>query len=253
MFPLKDNLRYLGRPTVTTLIIVINCLFFIIEQALLNAGPTSADIVNKFGVFSPLRFTEAFANAEPLSMLLTTCSIFTAMFLHDGIMHILGNMIFLSCFGRAVEAHLGKRQYICFYLVAGVAAAAGQYLTDPWCPSPLLGASGAIAGVLSAYLMLFPKARIAGVSVQLGILYAPAWSYLLSWLGIQVFSQIFESSDQGGVAYMAHIGGFAFGVMVGIFARWLTPVNGLRYADGSPTKPRFSGRGRIAKRLVKQA
>ncbi len=241
MIPFKDNLRCLCRPTVTMLLIIINCLFFIVEEALLNSGAEGANLVQNFGAFTPLHFTTAFASADPLAMLLSTSTLFSAMFLHGGIAHLLGNMVFLNCFGRAVEARLGKKQYICFYLLAGLAASAGQYLVNPWSPIPNLGASGAIAGVLSAYLMFFPKARIAGISLQMGVLYAPVWSYLLSWIGIQVVSQIFESPhSSGGVAYMAHIGGFAFGVTIGLFAMWLPPVHDVRYADGTTTKPRLS-------------
>ena len=241
MIPFKDNLRCITRPTATAVLIMINCVFFIIEEALLHFGQPYPALVQAFGMFTPANFTQAFSNAEALAMLVTTCSVFTSMFLHSGIMHILGNMVFLNCFGRAVEARLGKKQYVAFYLLAGLAALAGQYLTNPWSPIPFVGASGAIAGVLSAYMIFFPKAKIAGLSLELGILYAPAWSYLLSWVGIQVVSTVFEPAHHGGgVAYMAHIGGFAFGVMAGIFAMFLPAANDVRYADGSRTRKRLT-------------
>jgi membrane associated rhomboid family serine protease len=241
MIPLKDNLRCIIRPTVTTLIIMINCVFFIIEEALLHFGPPYPAYVQVFGMFTSVNFTNAFSNAEPMSMLVTTCTLFTSMFLHSGYMHIFGNMVFLNCFGRAVEARLGKKQYLAFYLLAGLAASAGQYLSNPWSHIPGLGASGAIAGVLSAYMIFFPKAKIAGVSLQMGIIHARAWSFLLSWVALQVFSVVFEPAQHGGgVAYMAHIGGFVFGVMVGVFAMCLAPVGDVRYADGSRTKKRFT-------------
>ena len=231
MIPFKDNLRFIARPTVTALIIVLNVVFFIIEQALMQSGREFAQLVQDYGMFTPANFTHAFSSADPLAMLLATCTMFTAMFLHGGYMHIFGNMVFLNCFGRAVEARLGKRQYVAFYLLAGLAATAGQYLMNPLSEVPNLGASGAIAGVLSAYLMFFPRAKIAGISMQIGIVYAPAWSYLIGWVGMQVVSVLFESPHGGGgVAYMAHIGGFVFGILAGIVARFLIPVGDVSYA-----------------------
>ena len=241
MIPLKDNLRCITRPTVTTLIIMINCVFFIIEEALLHFGQPYPAFVQAFGMFTPARFTDAFQSADPLAMLLMTCSVFTAMFLHSGIMHIFGNMVFLNCFGRAVEARLGKKQYITIYLLSGLAAMVGQYLANPWSPIPNVGASGAIAGILSAYLVFFPKARIGGVSVEMGLIYAPAWSYLISWVAIQIVSLIFEPAHRGGgVAYMAHIGGFVFGAIAGLFALCLKVKSDVRYTDGSRTKQQLT-------------
>jgi membrane associated rhomboid family serine protease len=241
MIPLKDNLRCITRPTVTTLLIIINCVFFVIEEALLHFGQPYPALVQAFGMFTSANFTNAFSNADPLAMLVTTGTLFTSMFLHSGIMHIFGNMVFLNCFGRAVEARLGKKQYFAFYMLAGLAASVGQYLSNPWSHIPGLGASGAIAGVLSAYMIFFPRARIAGVSLQMGILHAPSWSFLLTWVGTQVASVVFEPVQHGGgVAYMAHIGGFVFGAMTGIFAMCLAPVGDVRYADGSRTKQRFT-------------
>jgi len=233
MIPFKDNLLCIARPTATAVIIILNCLFFVIEQALLQSGSYYAGLVQHYGMFTPANFTYAFSSADPLTMLAATCTVFTAMFLHGGLMHIFGNMVFLNCFGRAVEARLGKRQYVAFYLFAGLAATAGQYFMNPLSAIPNLGASGAIAGVLSAYLVFFPKAKILGLSTQLGILYAPAWSFLFSWVTMQVISVVFEAPHaEGGVAYMAHIGGFVFGIAAGIFAKCLRPTSVVRYADG---------------------
>ena len=233
MIPFKDDLRCIVRPTVTAIIIMLNCIFFIIETALIQSGRQYAELVQNFGMFTPANFTHAFASADPVAMLLVTCTMFTAMFLHGGLMHIFGNMVFLNCFGRAVEARLGKKQYIVFYILAGLAATAGQYLMNPLSETPNLGASGAIAGVLSAYLMFWPKAKVVGVSTQMGLMYIPAWSYLISWVGMQVFSVVFERPHSGGgVAYMAHIGGFAFGILAGFLARWMKPAHEVLYAEG---------------------
>jgi membrane associated rhomboid family serine protease len=127
---------------------------------------------------------------------------------------------------------------VAFYLLSGLAATLGQYLMNPLSETPNLGASGAIAGVLSAYLIFCPKAKILGLSVEMGVLYAPAWSYLIWWVGSQIVSVIFEAPHtQGGVAYMAHIGGFACGILAGLIARWLTPMQGVTY-DQEVTRSR---------------
>jgi membrane associated rhomboid family serine protease len=238
MIPFKDNLRYLAQPTVTSLLIILNCLFFVVEQAMLQSGSHWASLVQHYGMFTPANFTNAFGNADPLAMLAVTCTVFTAMFLHSGLMHIFGNMVFLCCFGRAVEVRLGKGRFVAFYLLSGLAATLGQYLMNPLSETPNLGASGAIAGVLSAYLIFWPKAKILGLSVEMGVLYAPAWSYLIWWVGSQIVSVIFEAPHtQGGVAYMAHIGGFACGILAGLIARWLTPMQGVTY-DQEVTRSR---------------
>jgi membrane associated rhomboid family serine protease len=182
MIPFKDNLRYLAQPTVTNILILLNCLCFIVETALLHSGSFGAALVQNYGMFTPVNFTNAFGNADPLAMFVVTCTLFTSMFLHGGLMHIFGNMLFLCCFGRAVEVRLGAKRYVAFYLLAGLAACFGQYLMNPLSSVRVLGASGAIAGVLSAYLMFFPKARVQGLSITMGVLYAPAWSCLIWWI-----------------------------------------------------------------------
>ena len=161
MFPFKDNLRAITRPTATAVLIIVNCVCFLIQQAFTYSGGYWGASVLHYGSFRPADFTQAFASADPLAMLLGICSIFTSMFMHGGIMHILGNMVYLNCFGRAVEARLGQRQYVCFYLLGGIAAVFGQYLFNPFSAVPYVGASGAIAGVLSAYMLLLPKPRLS--------------------------------------------------------------------------------------------
>jgi membrane associated rhomboid family serine protease len=230
VIPFKDNLLFIARPTATTGIIILNCLCFVVEAVLQKGGDYTAGLLGSYGMFVPSNFTAAFASAEPLAMVLAVCSVFTAMFLHGGVMHILGNMVFLSCFGRAVEARLGKKQFVMFYLLAGLAATAGQYLLNPLSDVPNLGASGAIAGVLSAYMILWPKAKIVGASMELGVLYVPAWSFLFFWCASQVTSILFEHPHGGGgVAFMAHLSGFAFGALAGLLVKWLTPVGQVRY------------------------
>jgi membrane associated rhomboid family serine protease len=252
MIPFKDNLRYLAQPTVTNILILLNCLFFIVEEAMLRSGSHWAAVVQNYGMFTPANFTHAFGNADPQAMFAVTCTVFTAMFLHSGLMHIFGNMVFLCCFGRAVEVRLGKGRFVAFYLLAGLAATFGQYLMNPLSEVPNLGASGAIAGVLSAYLMFWPKAKIQGFSLTMGVLYAPAWSFLIWWVGSQLFSVIFESPHaEGGVAYMAHIGGFVCGILAALIARRLTPAQGVTY-DQSVTSSKKHSRILTTVRFVWQ-
>jgi membrane associated rhomboid family serine protease len=241
MIPFKDNLRYLAQPMVTNILILLNCLFFIVEEAMLHSGSQWAALVQNYGMFTPANFTHAFGDADPLAMFLVTCTLFTSMFLHGGLMHIFGNMLFLCCFGRAVEVRLGARRFVAFYLLAGLAAAFGQYLMNPLSEVRVLGASGAIAGVLSAYLIFWPKARVLGLSLTMGVLYAPAWSFLIWWIGGQVFSVVFESpGGGGGVAYGEHLGGFVCGIFAALIVRRLTPVHGVTYDQSTPSSKKHS-------------
>ena len=157
-------------------------------------------------------------------------SIFTAMFLHGGWLHIAGNMWFLWVFGNNVEDRLGRIRYAIFYLVAGLVASIAQTFTDPNSVVPNLGASGAIAGVLGAYLVMFPRRRVLTLVFFFIItwVYLPAVVVLAAWFVLQAFSGALALSKHlhtGGVAYFAHIGGFAFGALT---ALWLFPKEGFR-------------------------
>ena len=140
----------------------------------------------------------------------------TSMFLHGGWIHLLGNMLFLWIFGNNIEDRFGRLRYLGFYLVSGIVATAAHTLAAPSSLVPLVGASGAIAGVMGAYLVLYPRVRIRTI-IFLGIplpLRIPAWAMLTFWFG----SQFFVSPTEG-VAWMAHVGGFAFGALVGVAIR----------------------------------
>ncbi|MFF7334878.1 rhomboid family intramembrane serine protease [Streptomyces sp. NPDC090306] len=146
-------------------------------------------------------------------------SVLTAMFLHGGWLHLLGNMLFLWIFGNNIEDRMGHVRFALFYLVCGYAAAYGFALTDPGSSDPLIGASGAIAGVLGAYLVLYPKARVWILVPFLFFLplRLPAWIVLGFWFVLQAFdSGGHATTDAGTVAYMAHVVGFA----VGMFLAW---------------------------------
>jgi membrane associated rhomboid family serine protease len=143
-------------------------------------------------------------------------TLFTHMFLHGGVAHVLGNCWFLWIFGKNVEDRLGPLQFLIFYLLSGLAAAALQVIVDPGSSVPMLGASGAISGVLGAYLLLFPTAWIITlVPWIVPILPVPAFIFLVLWFVIQAFNgvgSLLESGSSGGVAWWAHAGGFLAGM-----------------------------------------
>ncbi|MBW6418263.1 rhomboid family intramembrane serine protease [Celeribacter sp. PS-C1] len=141
---------------------------------------------------------------------------FTSMFMHGGFLHIAGNMLFLWIFGDNLEDEMGHLRYLGFYLTCGLAAGLAQYLADPSSRVPMVGASGAIAGVMGGYLLLFPKARVDVLFIFIiffKVFPMPAWIMLGLWFGLQVVAEM-GSTGAGGVAHLAHIGGFIAGVVV---------------------------------------
>ncbi len=154
-------------------------------------------------------------------------TVFTSMFLHGGWMHIIGNMLYLWIFGNNVEDSMGHLRFIVFYLLTGLVAAAAHLAFNPASTVPTIGASGAVSGVLGAYLVLFPHARIKTLIFLIGpffrIVYLPAWVLLIFWIGLQLLSQAASPMGPatGGVAYAAHIGGFAAGfVLIPLFRKY---------------------------------
>jgi len=210
MFPLgDDNSQRRTVPVVTVVLIALNVIMFLLE---LSAGE---GFIQQFA-FIPSRFSEA-----PPAYAYT---ILTAMFLHGGWMHLFGNMLFLWIFGDNVEDRFGRFQFLLFYLAAGIAATFAQYAIAPNSPIPNVGASGAIAGVLGSYILMFPQSR---VNVLMGrqVVAMPAVIVLGMWIAVQLFSGMGsiaytdESANVGGVAYMAHIGGFAAGFLLTLLFR----------------------------------
>jgi membrane associated rhomboid family serine protease len=205
MFPLgDDDSQRRTLPGVTYALIAVNVLFFLVE---LSAG----DQFVETWAFIPARFAE-----NPGANLAT---IFTAMFMHGGWFHLFGNMLFLWIFGDNVEDRFGHLKFLIFYLLVGVAATFAQFALAPHSTVPNVGASGAIAGVLGAYILMFPQAR---VNVLLGrqIVAMPALIVLGMWIAIQLVSGVGtiaytdKNANMGGVAYMAHIGGFFAGLLM---------------------------------------
>jgi membrane associated rhomboid family serine protease len=214
MFPLgDDDSQRRTLPVVTFALIALNVLVFFIE---LSAG----DAFVEAWAFVPAQFS-----AAPAANAITIVS---AMFLHGGWMHLFGNMLFLWIFGDNVEDRFGHLQFLLFYLLVGVAATFAQYALAPHSTVPNVGASGAIAGVLGSYILMFPQSR---VNVLMGrqVVAMPAIVVLGLWIALQLFSEVgaIASTDEtsgGGVAYMAHIGGFAAGLlMTFLFRRTIDP------------------------------
>jgi len=203
MFPISDDdTARRTFPTVTLALIGLNVLVFLAEL-----GGGDQFITN--WAFIPSRFSE-----QPGANAVT---IFSAMFMHGGWFHLLGNMLFLWIFGDNVEDRFGHAKFLIFYLLAGIAATFAQYSVAPESGVPNVGASGAIAGVLGAYILLFPQARV-NVLVGRQIVAMPAFIVLGLWIVLQLVSGVGtigytdESANAGGIAYMAHIGGFVAGL-----------------------------------------
>jgi membrane associated rhomboid family serine protease len=204
MIPIKVRQPSYSTPAVTIGLIVINILVFLYEFWLGLVDPYS---LNRFmDVYSLRPAYFSFAN------------VFSAMFVHANWMHVLGNMLFLWVFGDNVEDILGHWKYIIFYLACGVAAALAQVAMDPSSRVPMVGASGAIAGVMGAYLVKFPRSHVVILTWFLVIFTfdVPAWVMLIYWFALQVFGgfgSITEASS-GGTAFLAHVGGFVTGAVL---------------------------------------
>ena len=210
MLPLRDFIPTRRFPVLTVSIIVVNIIAFAYEL-LAEAGGTLEQTFYTMGVV-PFEVTHNFGPAVALSFL-------TSLFLHGGFMHIAGNMLYLWIFGNNVEDSMGRGRFLVFYLIAGITASAAQVLASPSSPVPTIGASGAIAGVLGAYIVLFPNARVQTL-IFLGyfarMAHLPALLVLGFWFVLQLFNGLlaFGVAQAGGVAWFAHVGGFVAGLLL---------------------------------------
>jgi membrane associated rhomboid family serine protease len=234
MFPYHDENETLRTPIVTYTIIVLNLLVWtVIEgagsplamaRAVCEHGLIAGELTLRLPPGTPFPMGHGLAcltdpGRQPLNVL-------TSMFLHGSWMHVLGNMWFLWIFGNNIEDSMGRLRYAVFYLACGVAAALSQVVLNPESPIPMVGASGAISGVMGAYLVLYPRVRVYCL-VPIGIfpisIALPAWTMLIYWTGIQLVSGLIGmmgAQDEGGVAFGAHVGGFLAGVLlIKLFAR----------------------------------
>jgi len=209
MLPIRDHIPTRRAALVTYAILGINVLVFIVELLLDSAGELSA-FLTSWGVV-PSRLLGNFGTSEALTLV-------TSMFLHDGPMHIIGNMLYLWIFSDNVEDMMGRGRFVLFYLACGIAASMAQVLAGVGSTIPAIGASGAIAGVLGAYLLLFPSARVDTLvtwSFFVRIRTLPAIVVLGFWFLLQFLNSAlsFGVGQVGGVAWFAHIGGFLFGLL----------------------------------------
>jgi membrane associated rhomboid family serine protease len=224
VIPLRDRNPTRRTPIVTWGLIGACFAAFGIELWVAASGGDRAlgEVFREWGAV-PAEITDALEAGNYLGQ--ATLGMFTSMFLHGDWLHLLGNMLFLWIFGNNVEDRLGSILFLLFYLAGGVAAALTQVAIDPTSTIPLVGASGAIAAALGAYIVLFPGARILSL-VFLGFFYqlleVPAIIVLGFWFGLQLLSGVaaFDAETaQGGVAFFAHIGGFVFGLVIGLVLR----------------------------------
>jgi len=204
MFPLRDHNPSERTPYVTYALMAANIGVFLSYAGLFTDPRALALFFQTWGLVPATAWDLPF-------------SFVTSMFLHGGLMHIGGNMLFLWIFGDNLEDEMGHAGFLGFYLACGVGAALFQVLADQGSHVPMVGASGAIAGVMGGYLLLFPRARVDVLLILIVIfrvIPVPAWAMLGFWFGLQVIAGIGTPTDQGGVAYWAHAGGFIVGLVL---------------------------------------
>ena len=205
LFPFRDHNPSERTPYVTWAILIANIAIFAGYFAMFSGDERMlAQFFYQWGLV-------------PADASLTT--FVTSMFLHGGLMHLGGNLLFLWVYGDNLEDQMGHLGFLLFYLISGFAAAGAQYMADPSSTVPMVGASGAIAGVMGGYLLLFPKARVdvlVFLVIFLRIIPIPAWIVLGAWFGMQLLQGSMTPTEGGGVAYWAHAGGFVAGLLMAI-------------------------------------
>ena len=229
MIPLKDNTKTSKFPIVNTAFIVLNILLFIYEMWI------TSDLqlfLYQYGLVPYIITTDL-----EIGIFHRVYPFFTSMFLHSGWFHIIGNMLFLYIFGDNIEERMGHIKYFMFYILTGLIAALIQFVTNIKSPVPIIGASGAISGVIGAYFLFYPKAKILTIVPILffiRLIYIPATVFIVIWFCFQFIGGIGSlnrGSDIGGVAFWAHLGGFLAGLVVAKY--FDTPKNnGQKSANG---------------------
>lgn len=237
MIPLRDDQPRFSKPYVTYFVIAINIFIFLFEFWL---GQQSQGALNSliydFGVV-PHLVTGALSGTNHVSVAVAFVPLLTSMFLHSSILHLLGNMWVLWIFGDNIEDYLGHFTYLVFYVICGLAAAITHILLNTSSRVPTVGASGAIAGVMGAYLLLYPRAKVltlVPLIVFFTFWWLPAWIVLGYWFLLQFLSGTatsiaYSTSSSGGIAFWAHVGGFAAGlILIKLF-----PARGQRQRYGT--------------------
>jgi len=212
MFPIRDHNPSHTVPWVTYALIALNVAVYLYGVAYITT-PAQQNELYFYYAMIPARLTEG-QGYETLV---------TSVFLHAGFMHLAGNMLFLWIFGDNMEDEMGHLPFLAFYLASGAGAAYAQYLAGPGSPVPTVGASGAIAGVMGGYLLLFPKAKVDILLILIvffRVFPVPAFIMLGLWFGLQLFQSIGSDTTGGGVAYWAHSGGFIVGIILTLPLWW---------------------------------
>ncbi len=219
MLPLRDENPTVHPPILTVGLMVACVAVFLLQIA---AGPSNdSDVIYRFGLIPAVflghaSLPDGFAQMPPI------LTLFTSMFLHGGWLHLGGNMLFLWIFGNNVEDVLGHVKFLIFYILSGVGAGVAQMLVDTQSQIPMVGASGAIAGILAAYMVMFPRAKVLTL-VWLGffvttVRIAAVW-FLGIWLGLQWLNALSTPAGGAGVAWWAHLGGFGAGLILLVFLK----------------------------------
>ena len=234
MFPLKDNIPTRRWPVVTVTLIVVNVLmFFLFQQAFGDQRAFEQRVVEygaiPYEITHPGRQCEATRGGELLCegqpgvrgqadpQPSTWLTLFSSMFMHGGLLHIAGNMLYLWIFGNNVEDSMGRLRFLAFYLLGGLVALAAQTVIGPDAAVPTIGASGAVAAVLGGYILLYPRARVTTLVVLIffiTFIQLPALLVLGGWFLLQLYQGLLQPAAGSGVAYFAHIGGFVFGLLL---------------------------------------
>ncbi|HSJ12803.1 MAG TPA: rhomboid family intramembrane serine protease [Longimicrobiales bacterium] len=226
MFPLRDDNPTLLTPWITVLLILVNVGVWLYVQGagvsvdvlgrtVCRFGMIPAEITGRTGDYTGIELGPGLPTCEFGGLRLG--SAFTSMFLHGGWLHLIANMWFLWLFGNNVEDAMGHGRFVVFYMLAGAGAAVAHVLAGPESMVPTVGASGAISGVMGAYLLLFPRVRIQTLFVFviiLRIIAVPAWMVLILWFASQLLAGYTDPIGESGIAFWAHIGGFVAGVIL---------------------------------------
>jgi membrane associated rhomboid family serine protease len=216
MFPIRDDQPRFSTPYLTYFLIALNLVIYFFEWSM---GPRNEQaLAFQLGMI-PARITGYLGGMHHVQPADAFLPILTSMFLHASWPHVILNMWFLWIFGDNIEDYLGHFQYLVFYLLSGFGAAVAHILLNPISRVPTVGASGAIAGVLGAYFLLYPRARVLTWFFSIFIFYLPAWVVLGSWFVLQFFAGAastieVSSRTSGGVAFWAHVGGFITGIVL---------------------------------------
>jgi membrane associated rhomboid family serine protease len=230
MIPLRDDQPRFSTPYVTYFLIGLNLLIYFFQSTLDQDSARLLALQLGFTPSHVTRFLNGTGNLDLISVLLP---FLTSMFLHGNWWHVIGNMWFLWIFGDNIEDHMGHSRYLLFYLLSGIAAATAEVILTPHVRFPTVGASGAIAGVLGAYFILYPRARVLTWFPPIFFFYLPAWVMLGFWFALQFFSGAATTSasysQSGGIAFWAHVGGFVAGIVL----VKLLPQRAQRYRYGT--------------------